>query len=96
MLLPTRHEVVAPGMHRFVFPSESRPGVEHSLLVDLEDDGSGRLSCLCEAALHGRFCKHQRLLVLGLLDTARLEEEGTSRARARGASRRRGATPRGR
>lgn len=90
MLLPTRHEVLGPRLHRFVFPSETRPGVEHAVLVDLEDDGSGHLSCLCEAALFGRFCKHQRLLVLGLVDAARYEEaEGTTRGRGRGASSRR-------
>lgn len=96
MLLPTRHEVVAPRLHRFVFPSESRGGVEHTVLVDFDESGSGHMSCLCEAALFGRFCKHQRVLVLGLLDSARLEEEFPTRGRARGASSRPAAARRAR
>ena len=73
VLLPLRHEVLGPGLHRFVFPSESRAGVTHELLLDLEDPGPGRLSCLCEAALHGRLCKHKRLFILGLELAAELD-----------------------
>lgn len=64
-MLSFRHEVVAPGLHRFVFPSESRPGLQHELLLDLEEHGPGRLHCLCEASLYGRMCKHKRLVILG-------------------------------
>ena len=63
MLAPIRHEVLGPGLHRFVFASESREGVEHEVLVDLTDPGPGRLSCLCEAGLHGKLCKHKRAIV---------------------------------
>lgn len=66
MPLTFRHEIVGPGLHRFVFPSQTRDGVEHELLLDLHDDSEGRMSCLCEAALHGRFCKHKRLVVRGI------------------------------
>ncbi|HUR69253.1 MAG TPA: hypothetical protein VM370_08400 [Candidatus Thermoplasmatota archaeon] len=59
MLPPLRHEVLGPRLHRFVFASESRPGLTHELLLDLED---GAVSCLCDAALRGRACKHQRLV----------------------------------
>lgn len=59
------HEVVAPRLHRFLFPSESRPGLVHELLLDLDARGPGRLSCLCEASLFGRVCKHKRLLIRG-------------------------------
>jgi hypothetical protein len=55
-----RHEELAPNLHRFLFPSESRPGVEHELLLDLDAEGDERFSCLCEAALHDRPCKHKR------------------------------------
>lgn len=65
MALTYRHEVVAPGLHRFVFPSESRPGMAHELLLDLDAVGKERLSCLCEASLYGRMCKHKRAVILG-------------------------------
>lgn len=65
MPLAYHHEVVAPGLHRFLFPSESRPGVQHELLLDLDEEGPGRLSCLCEASLYGKMCKHKRLVILG-------------------------------
>jgi hypothetical protein len=58
MLPPLRHEVLGPRLHRFVFASESRPGLTHELLLDLED---GSVSCLCDAALRGKTCKHRRL-----------------------------------
>lgn len=74
MLLPLRHEVLGPGLHRFVFPSESREGRTHELLLDLHDQGAGRISCLCEASLHGRVCKHKRLFILGLELMAEAEE----------------------
>lgn len=80
MLLPLRHEVLGPGLHRFVFPSESRAGVEHALLLDLHDAGPGRLSCLCEASLHGRLCKHKRLFILGLELMAEADESARGRA----------------
>lgn len=76
MLLPVRHEVLGPGLHRFLFASETRKGVYHELLLDLEDAGPGRLSCLCEASLHGRMCKHKRLFILGLDLMASLESPG--------------------
>lgn len=57
MLEPVAHEVLGPGLHRFLFRSESRPEMTHELLYDLTD---GTTSCLCDAALHGRDCKHQR------------------------------------
>jgi len=76
MLRPVRHEVLGRRLHRFLFPSESRPGVVHELLVDLEDPGPGRLSCLCEAALHGQVCKHKRLFILGLVGVGDVEESG--------------------
>ena len=66
MTLRFRHEIVGPGLHRFVFPSETREGTEHELLLDLHDDGEGRLSCLCEASLFGRFCKHKRAVIRGV------------------------------
>ena len=65
MLLPFEHEVVARGLHRFVFPSQSRKGLHHEVLVDLEAAPADRISCLCEASLHGRFCKHKRLVITG-------------------------------
>lgn len=65
MLLPFQHEVVARGLHRFVFPSQSRKGLRHEVLVDLEAAPADRISCICEAALHGRFCKHKRLVITG-------------------------------
>lgn len=74
VLLPLRHEVLGPGLHRFVFPSESRRGLTHELLLDLHEEGAGRLSCLCEAALHGKMCKHKRLFILGLEMSAEVEE----------------------
>lgn len=76
MLLPIRHEVLGPGLHRFVFPSESRAGLTHELFLDLHEEGAGRISCLCEAALHGRVCKHKRLFILGLELSAEVEESG--------------------
>ncbi|HET6405969.1 MAG TPA: hypothetical protein VFH78_15100 [Candidatus Thermoplasmatota archaeon] len=76
MLLPIRHEVLGPGLHRFLFASETRAGVTHELLLDLHEQGPGRLSCLCEAALHGRVCKHKRLFILGLELSAEVEENG--------------------
>lgn len=63
VLRPLRHEVLGPGLHRFVFASESRAGLTHEVLVDLTDVGPGRLSCLCEAALHGKLCKHKRAII---------------------------------
>jgi hypothetical protein len=88
VLLPSRHEVLGPGLHRFVFPSESRDGLTHELLLDLHDSGPGRLSCLCEAALHGRMCKHKRLFILGLELLAEAEDSAPSKyRRARRASR---------
>lgn len=60
MVAPLRHEEVGPGLHRFVFPSERHPGVTYELLVDLHDEGEGRYSCLCDAGLHGKRCKHVR------------------------------------
>lgn len=75
--LPIRHEVLGPGLHRFVFPSESRAGVTHELLLDLHEEGPGRLSCLCEAGLHGQMCKHKRLFILGLERSA-AEDESAS------------------
>lgn len=81
MLLPIRHEVLGPGLHRFVFPSESRRGVTHELLLDLHESGPARLSCLCEAALHNQLCKHKRLFILGLERAAALDEaEGAAGA----------------
>lgn len=65
-MLRYRHETLGPGLHRFVFDSESRPGLTHELLVDLHDRGEGRLSCLCEGALFGRLCKHKRAVIQGL------------------------------
>lgn len=65
-MLRYRHETLGPGLHRFVFDSESRPGLTHELLVDLHDPGEGRLSCLCEASLFGKMCKHKRALIQGL------------------------------
>ncbi len=65
MALPYRHERVAPNLHRFVFPSESRSGKFHEVLLDLEASGPDRLSCLCEAAMYGKFCKHKRAIVRG-------------------------------
>ena len=65
MLLPFQHEVVARGLHRFTFPSQSRKGLMHEVLVDLEAAPEDRISCLCEASLHGRFCKHKRLVITG-------------------------------
>lgn len=59
MLPPMRHEILGPKLHRFVFASQTRPGLTHELLLDLED---GTVSCLCDAALHGRECKHRRFL----------------------------------
>lgn len=73
MLLPVSHEALGPGLHRFVFRSESRAGLTHSLLLDLREEGAGRLACLCEAALYGRVCKHKRLFILGLERTAEAE-----------------------
>ena len=84
MLLPSRHEVLGPGLHRFVFPSESRGGVTHELLLDLHEEGPGRLSCLCEASLHGRMCKHKRLFILGLELAAELHESGGHKHRKGG------------
>ena len=66
MLLPFQHEVVARGLHRFTFPSQSRRGLVHEVLVDLEAAPADRISCLCEASLHGRLCKHKRLLITGV------------------------------
>ena len=85
MLLPLRHEVLGPGLHRFVFPSESRRGLTHELLLDLQETGPGRLSCLCEAALHGKVCKHKRLFILGLELVAEAEEFKHRRGRRRAA-----------
>ena len=85
MILPLRHEVLGPGLHRFVFPSESRAGVTHELLLDLHETGAGRLSCLCEAALHGRVCKHKRLFILGLELVAEAEDLKHRPARRRSA-----------
>lgn len=65
MLLPFDHEVVARGLHRFTFPSQSRRGLVHEVLVDLEAAPGDRVSCRCDAALHGRFCKHKRLVITG-------------------------------
>ena len=70
-MLRYRHESLGPGLHRFVFDSESRPGLTHELLVDLHDPGEGRLSCLCEASLFGRMCKHKRAIIRGLGRSAR-------------------------
>lgn len=83
MLLPIRHESLGPGLHRFVFPSESREGVTHELLLDLHDTGAGRLSCLCEASLHGRMCKHKRLFILGLELMAEAEESARPKHKER-------------
>lgn len=77
MLLPLRHELLGPGLHRFVFPSESRAGVTHELLLDLHEEGAARLSCLCEAALHGQMCKHKRLFILGPELSAEVEESAS-------------------
>lgn len=60
---PIVHERLGPGLHRFVFASASRGDVTHELLVDLQDDGPGRYSCLCEAGLRGRLCKHKRAVM---------------------------------
>lgn len=65
MLLPFDHEVVARGLHRFRFPSQSRKGVVHQVLVDLDAPPGERIHCLCEASLHGRMCKHKRFLITG-------------------------------
>lgn len=81
MLLPLAHEVLGPGLHRFVFPSESREGVTHELLLDLEEEGPGRLTCLCEASLYGKVCKHKRLFILGLEILAEAESPPDRRAR---------------
>ena len=54
---PLRHEVLGPGLHKFVFASRSRRGLTHDLLYDLTD---GTVSCLCDAALRGRPCRHER------------------------------------
>lgn len=64
MALTFSHELVAPGLHRFVFPSESRAHLEHELMLDLHAAGPERLSCLCEAALYGKMCKHKRFVIL--------------------------------
>ncbi|MEA3200263.1 MAG: hypothetical protein QOE90_1691 [Thermoplasmata archaeon] len=66
LVLRYRHETLGPGLHRFVFDSESRPGLTHELLVDLHDPGQGRLSCLCEASLYGKMCKHKRAVIQGV------------------------------
>jgi hypothetical protein len=55
---------VAPGLHRFVFPSQSRGDLVHELMLDLHATGPARLSCLCEASLYGRMCKHKRFVIL--------------------------------
>ena len=65
MALAYHHEIVAPNLHKFVFKSESRAGVYHELLLDLDAQGAERLSCLCEAAMYGKMCKHKRLLIRG-------------------------------
>ena len=65
-MLRYTHELLGPGLHRFVFDSESRPGRKHELLVDLHDPGEGRLSCLCEASMYGKMCKHKRAVIYGL------------------------------
>ena len=65
MPLTYRHQVMAPNLHKFLFASETRPGVVHELLLDLEAAGPDRLSCLCEAATYGKMCKHKRLIIRG-------------------------------
>jgi hypothetical protein len=65
MALSYHHQIVAPNLHKFTFASESRPGVYHELLLDLEAEGPDRLSCLCEAAMYGKMCKHKRLVIRG-------------------------------
>lgn len=65
MLLPFEHEVLASGLHRFRFPSQSRKGLVHQVLVDLEAAPEDRISCLCEASLYGLLCKHKRFLITG-------------------------------
>lgn len=66
MLLPFEHEVVARNLHRFLFPSQSRKGLVHEVLVDLEAAPEDRILCRCDAALFGRFCKHKRLVITGV------------------------------
>lgn len=65
MLLPFDHEVLASGLHRFRFPSQSRRGLVHQAIVDLDAPPGERISCLCDASLHGRLCKHKRFLITG-------------------------------
>lgn len=65
MRLRFTHEVVAPGLHRFRFASQTRPGLQHELWLDLDGPAEDRLACLCDAGLHGRFCKHKRFIVSG-------------------------------
>lgn len=88
MLLPFEHEVVARGLHRFVFPSQSRKGLHHEVLVDLEAAPADRISCLCEASLHGRFCKHKRLVITGVPFPPRAGPARPRRPRAHAARRR--------
>jgi hypothetical protein len=66
MALTYHHEIVAPNLHKFVFASETRPGLRHELLLDLDAVGEGRLTCLCEASLYGKLCKHKRLVIRGM------------------------------
>jgi hypothetical protein len=89
MLLPFEHEVVARGLHRFVFPSQSRKGLHHEVLVDLEAAPADRISCLCEASLYGRLCKHKRLVITGVPFLPRGGPVRRRRPRARQALRRR-------
>ena len=65
MPLTYSHQIVAPRLHKFLFASETRPGVVHELLLDLDAAGPDRLSCLCEAATYGKMCKHKRLIIRG-------------------------------
>lgn len=57
MAAPLAREDLGPGLTRYVFASGTRPGLTHELLHDATD---GTMSCLCEAGLLGRDCKHQR------------------------------------
>lgn len=77
VLRPIRREVLGPGLHRFVFASESREGLTHEVFLDLHEEGPARIVCLCEAALHGRLCKHKRLFILGLELSAPVDESAS-------------------
>lgn len=66
-MLTVEHEIVARDLHRYTFPSSSRPGDVNVMHVDTSEPAGdpARLVCTCDAGLHLQLCWHKSWWING-------------------------------